>query len=47
MNVAEGLFLFIAGGLLMFFLGLYMEYAMPKTFGKRKHPCFCLGFGRK
>ena len=23
------------------FLGLYLEQVMPKTFGRRAHPCFC------
>mgnify|MGYP006950321785 CR=1 FL=1 len=25
----------------MLLLGLYLENVMPKTYGARKHPCFC------
>ena len=26
----------------LFFFGLYLEQVMPKTFGRRRHPCFFL-----
>ena len=43
-SVFEGLILEISSGIIMFFLGLYLEAVMPKTYGQRKHPLFFLGF---
>lgn len=41
-SVSEGLFLILMGGVLMILLGLYLENVLPKTYGARKHPLFCL-----
>jgi hypothetical protein len=39
-SVGDSIWLFIAGGLIMFLFGLYLEFALPKTYGKRRHPLF-------
>jgi ATP-binding cassette, subfamily A (ABC1), member 3 len=40
--VRDSFFLFIVGGIQLFLLGLYLEYVLPKSYGKRRNPCFCL-----
>lgn len=41
-SVADAIWLFIIGGLIMYLIGIYLEYVLPKTYGKRRHPCFFL-----
>jgi len=43
-SVGEGIICLFFSGLIWYLLGFYLEYVMPKTFGQRKHPLFCLGF---
>ena len=40
MSVSDSIWLFIAGGLIMFLIGVYLEFVLPKTYGKRLHPLF-------
>jgi hypothetical protein len=35
--------MFVIGGLNMFFIGMYLEQVLPKTYGERKHPLFFVG----
>jgi hypothetical protein len=30
------------GGINLILIGVYLEYALPKEYGRRKHPLFCL-----
>jgi hypothetical protein len=32
----------IVGGINLFLIGLYLEYVLPKEFGRRRHPLFFL-----
>ena len=32
----------LISGIVFFFLGLYLDYVLPKKFGERKKACFCL-----
>jgi len=41
-SVADSMWLLVIGGLNWLVLGLYLEYVMPKEFGKRRHPLFFL-----
>jgi hypothetical protein len=41
--VRDGIFLMTFSGIFMFVIGIYLELAMPKTYGKRKHPLFFIG----
>lgn len=41
-SVADSLWLMIVGGINLMIIGLYLEYALPKEYGKRKHPLFFL-----
>lgn len=34
----------IISGTIILIIGTYLEAVMPKTYGKRIHPCFFLGF---
>jgi pilus assembly protein TadC len=39
-SVGDSIWLFITGGLIMLLIGLYLEFVLPKTYGKRRHPLF-------
>lgn len=41
-SVSDSLWLFAVGGLNIFLIGLYLEFVLPKTYGRKKHPCFFL-----
>ena len=43
-SVFQGLLQELGSGMIMLLLGLYLEMVLPKTYGQRKHPLFCLGF---
>jgi hypothetical protein len=40
-SVLYGLRMFLLNSILSYSIGFYFDQAMPKTFGVRKHPCFC------
>lgn len=40
-SVGHGLIMLAIDFVWISLFGLYMEQVMPKTFGTRKHPCFC------
>lgn len=41
-SMADSLWLFVVGGMNLFIIGLYMEFVLPKTYGRKRHPCFFL-----
>lgn len=41
-----GLIMLLVDCILWFFVGVYLEAVLPKEFGQRRHPLFCL-FKRK
>jgi ATP-binding cassette subfamily A (ABC1) protein 3 len=41
-SVADSLWLMVVGGLNLLIIGMYLEFALPKEYGKRRHPCFFL-----
>ena len=41
-TVRDSFILFVTGGIQMTLLGFYLEYVLPKEFGKKRHCCFCL-----
>ena len=40
-TVGHGLIMMAVDCVWVIFLGFYLEMVMPKTFGRRRHPCFC------
>lgn len=44
-TVGDSLWLMTVGGLLMFVIGLYLDNVLPKAYGVRKNPCFCITCG--
>lgn len=40
-TVGHGLIMMAIDVVWISLLGLYLEQVMPKTFGRRRHPCFC------
>ena len=41
-TLADGYWMMFVGGLISLLLGLYLEYVLPKTYGKRYGLCFCI-----
>lgn len=41
-SVADSFWLMIVGGINLLIIGLYLEYALPKEFGRSRHPLFFL-----
>ena len=41
-SVADSLWLMVVGCINLILIGMYLEYALPKEFGKRRHPLFFL-----
>lgn len=43
-SVMKGLIMLCVDGIWWLLFGIYLDYVMPREFGKRRNVCFCFGW---